>query len=163
MKTLIMGNSSSGKSTLAKNKVAKYGVAHLDLDVLAWLPCDPPERMPIEKSAEKIRTFINQHKSWVIEGCYADLLAFAAKEADELIFMNLSVEDCVANAKNRPWEPHKYESKAAQDANLNMLIEWITQYPLRVDVCSLNSHLNLFENFSGSKHCYIENLKVDKK
>lgn len=35
---LIVGNSGSGKSTLATRLERELGIAHLDLDTLAWLP-----------------------------------------------------------------------------------------------------------------------------
>lgn len=158
MKTIIMGNSSSGKSTLAIKLVTENNLAHLDLDVLAWLPTDPPERQSLAESHEKIKQFISENKSWVIEGCYADLLALIAAEADELIFMDLPIEQCIANAKNRPWEPHKYESKAAQDANLKMLINWVEEFPIRDDACSLGAHESLFVSFKGIKNRHTKNL-----
>ena len=37
--------------------------------------------------------------------------------------MNLPIGACIANAKQRSWEPHKYASKEAQDANLELLME----------------------------------------
>ena len=153
-----MGNSSSGKSTLAKKLVTENNSAHLDLDVLAWLPTEPPERQSLVISKEKIKQFISENKSWVIEGCYADLLVLVAAEADELIFMDLPVDQCIANANNRPWEPHKYENKAAQDANLEMLTHWIKQYPVRDDVCSLGAHESLFASFKGTKNRHTKNL-----
>ncbi|MGB5519594.1 MAG: shikimate kinase, partial [Gammaproteobacteria bacterium] len=45
-KILIFGNRGSGKSTLAKKLVKVEGVAHLDLDSLAWLPETLPQRAP---------------------------------------------------------------------------------------------------------------------
>lgn len=89
--------------------------------------------------------------SWVIEGCYADLIEFVTASATEMIFLNPSTDDCVANARRRPWEPHKYPSKEAQDTNLEMLIGWIRAYPDRDDPCSLKSHLALYERFGGRK------------
>jgi len=118
-KILVFGNSGSGKSTFSKQLARELGLAHLDLDVLAWLSTSPPKRMPIEKSKEKINDFIAEHDSWVVEGCYTDLLELLKHEASEVVFMDLTVEQCIANAKSRPWEPHKYASKEAQDANLN--------------------------------------------
>lgn len=91
-KILIFGNSGSGKSTLAKQLSAKEGLAHLDLDVLAWLPVSPPERMAIEESKLKIDAFISAHKGWVVEGCYTDLLELLAHDASEIIFMDPSVK-----------------------------------------------------------------------
>lgn len=150
-KILIFGNSGSGKSTLAARIAAEEGFAHLDLDRLAWLPAEPPERLPISESQKKIHEFIAANKGWVIEGCYSDLLALAVPMANEAIFMNLGIDQCVANAKNRPWEPHKYESKEAQDANLEMLINWIKDYRQRNDLFSYSAHLRLYEEFAGKK------------
>lgn len=145
-----MGNSGSGKSTLASD-LSREGAAHLDLDTLAWLPTTPPQRAPLAEAVAKIEAFIGAHASWVIEGCYTDLLSAAAAHADRLVFLNPGVEVCIANAKARPWEPHKYDSKAAQDANLAMLIEWIRAYETRDDEFSLAAHRRLFDGFGGDK------------
>jgi hypothetical protein len=101
--------------------------------------------------------FMASHMGWVIEGCYSDLLELTAVEADEIIFLNLDVEQCVANARKRPWEPHKYPSKEAQDANLDMLIDWIRQYESRKDEFSYQAHKDLFEKYRGKKSMYTEN------
>ena len=156
-KIVIFGNSGSGKSTLAKQLSTRESLAHLDLDTLAWLPQSPPERAPIAESRTRIQTFIDANTSWVIEGCYADLLAVAIENANEIVFMNLPVELCVANARHRPWEPHKYASKAAQDANLDMLLDWIAQYPTRKDEFSETAHQKLYAAFSGTKHMRTTN------
>ena len=148
---VVFGNSGSGKTTLAKLLSQSNELAHFDLDSIAWLPTDPPERRPLKDSAAQINEFIASNDGWVIEGCYADLIEIALPRASEMIFLNLSVDDCIANARNRPWEPHKYPSKEAQDGNLQMLIDWISAYPDRDDVCSLRAHLALYEQFQGTK------------
>ena len=150
-KVLIFGNSGSGKSTLAKNISADQHAAHLDLDTIAWQTKALPTRTPIYESKTKIDSFIEANSHWVIEGCYADLLALAIDRADKVIFLDLPVEDCIANAKSRPWEAHKYDSKAAQDANLAMLVDWISQYPTRNDTFSRQAHLQLYKSFFGEK------------
>jgi len=129
----------------------------LDMDSLAWLPSDPPERAPLLASKEKIDEFVNANNEWVIEGCYTDLLALLSPQASEIIFMNLSLDQCIENATNRPWEPHKYSSKEDQDNNLSMLIEWISQYQERDDVFSFHSHFEFYENFSGLKSMRTKN------
>jgi adenylate kinase family enzyme len=149
-KVIIFGNSGSGKSTLAA-ELRGEGLAHLDLDVLAWLPVEPPERRPLEQAFADIQKFIGDNPAWVIEGCYSDLLALVKPFASEAIFMNLPVALCQENARNRPWEPHKYESKAAQDANLDMLLDWIAGYADRCDALSLRAHSELYDSFQGSK------------
>ncbi|WP_440906513.1 AAA family ATPase (plasmid) [Catenovulum sp. SX2] len=155
---IIFGNSGSGKSTLAKHLANTQGLAHLDLDTIAWLATTPPQRMPIERSTEVIDTFLSQNTNWVIEGCYADLLEYVMPKANKLIFLNLPVADCITNAKNRPWEPHKYPNKQAQDNNLAMLIEWIKQYPNRDDTFSLAAHKKLYQAFAGAKEMRTENV-----
>ena len=161
-RVLIFGNSGSGKSTLARSLSESKDIAHFDLDSIAWLPTNPPERTPIGASTVKIDQFLSNNNNWVIEGCYADLIELAIKEATMVIFLNLSVEDCIANAKARPWEPHKYDSKEAQDANLEMLIAWISAYPDRDDVCSLNAHQQTFGRFSGSKTMISQRSEISQ-
>ena len=60
-KILLFGNSSSGKSTLAKKLCADGELAHLDLDTLAWLPRSPPQRAPLDISSDKIQTFTSEN------------------------------------------------------------------------------------------------------
>ena len=93
----------------------------------------------------------------MIEGCYSDLLAHTLTKCSEIVFMNLPITLCIENARNRPWEPHKYESKAPQDANLTMLIDWIAQYEQRNDTFSNSAHQQLFDEFVGKKTQYISN------
>lgn len=150
-KVLITGNSGSGKSTLANYLASSEGIAYLDLDTVAWLPQLPPKRMPLDESMGLITDFVDQHEGWVIEGCYADLLELLEEDANELIFLNLPIEACVENAQARPFEPHKYSSKASQDRNLEMLTQWISDYASRQDECSLSAHQAFFQRFGGKK------------
>ena len=150
-KNYYFGNSGSGKSTLAKEYSEQYSLPHLDLDSLAWKDSSPPVRRSLEDSFRDINQFVKQHDSWVIEGCYSDLLSFITQHSSQIIFINPGVDTCIENCKNRPWEPHKYESKQAQDDNLNMLIKWIKQYDQREDEFSLYAHRKLFDQFNGNK------------
>ncbi len=150
-KLVIFGNSGSGKSTLAREYSVRAGLVHFDLDSVAWQAEPPPTRKPLALSWQEIRAFMQQNERWVIEGCYADLLEQVLPHANKIIFLNLPVEACVANARKRPWEPHKYPSKEQQDANLDMLIDWIRQYEERTDTFSKRAHVALFEGFQGQK------------
>lgn len=156
-KILIFGNSGSGKSTLARKLKDTENLAHLDLDELAWQKTTPPQRAPLTESQSAIEKFTQDNESWVIEGCYADLLELLLTDANEMIYLNLPVEDCIENAKQRPWEPHKYESKQAQDANLDMLLDWIRDYESRRDVFSRSAHESLYESFGGKKQMHTTN------
>lgn len=163
-KIIIFGNSGSGKSTLANKLAIEKGLAHLDLDTLAWLPTLPPKRKSLLDSTLEIDAFTQQHESWVIEGCYSDLLEQLTINreggllkdkkkalANEIIFLDLPIETCIIHAKNRPWEPHKYPSKQDQDNNLPMLIDWIKAYETRTDTFSKLAHQKLYNRFMGKK------------
>jgi adenylate kinase family enzyme len=156
-KVVIFGNSSSGKTSLARKICGVDNLCHLDLDSIAWRHGSSPVRKPIEEARREIEEFIKANECWVIEGCYSDLLEIVIPEAGEMIFMKLPVEACIANAKNRPWEPHKYKSKKAQDANLSMLIHWISQYTDRRDCFSKASHEALFASYQGKKTIHTSN------
>jgi len=158
---VIFGNSGSGKSTLAKEYVSKYRLIHLDLDTLAWQDTSPPTRRPLTDSANPIEKFIAENTEWVIEGCYADLLSFAIEKASEIIFLNPGIETCIKNCRDRPWEPHKYKTVEEQNQNLDMLRNWVKQYPLRNDEFSLKSHQRLFDEFAGKKKEYSSNNRID--
>lgn len=161
-KVVIFGNSGSGKSTLAKELCDTEVLPHLDLDSIAWKPNSPPERRPIAESRSDINAFTDAKESWVIEGCYADLLKLVIPDSTEIVFLNLPIDTCISNARNRPWEPHKYKSKEAQDENLEMLIGWISQYETRNDTFSRSAHQRLFQGYSGKKTMYTSNARGEK-
>jgi adenylate kinase family enzyme len=148
---VLIGNSGSGKSTLAARLARDHGLRHLDLDTLAWEPGTPPVRRPVESSARDVAAFLDIGDAWVVEGCYADLVMATIPRCQRLLFLNPGVDACVTNARLRPWEPHKYPSKEAQDANLEMLVGWIRDYASRGDVFCLSAHRALFDGFSGDK------------
>jgi len=88
------------------------------------------------------------------------LLGVVIEKTNEIIFLNPGIETCISNCRNRPWEPHKYNTKEEQDKNLEMLLSWIKQYPERNNnECSLSSHQRLFNEFSGKKTEYPSNQR----
>lgn len=149
-----MGNSGSGKSTLARRLVAGESVAVLDLDLVFWQPGVAVER-PSEERIAEVRRFCGEHDSWIIEGCYADLIEASLEWNPELIFLDPGLEACVRNCRRRPHEPHKYRSKEEQDANLEFLIQWVEGYYQRDGVMSYAAHQELFEGYGGVKRKVI--------
>lgn len=140
---------------------AEFKITHLDLDILAWLDAKPPQRKPLADSLEEINFFVQKNQEWVIEGCYADLLEHVIKNANEIVFLNKDIETCISNCKKRPWEQHKYKSQEEQNNNLEMLIDWVKEYPNRTDEFSLKAHKQLFDDFSGKKTEYISNHQTN--
>ncbi|VAX01121.1 hypothetical protein MNBD_GAMMA22-2553 [hydrothermal vent metagenome] len=160
---IIFGNSGSGKSTLSQRYASEFNLTHLDLDILAWKDTDPPSRQNLNLSSARIKLFMAQNENWVIEGGYTDLLNIAIENTTEIIFLNLDVESCIQNCRNRPWESHKYDSIEKQNANLSMLIDWVKQYPERTDVFSHHSHTYLYNTYSGKKNQYYSNICSEVK
>jgi len=162
-RVIIFGNSGSGKSSLAKALANLQGTEHLDLDLIAWEAERPGVRADFEESKRALLRFIEGADGWVIEGCYSSLLKVAAGFCTELIFLNPGVEACVENCKARPWEPHKYPSREAQDANLRMLLDWVREYETRDDEFSLREHRRLFDAHEGKKIEYRSNEEVSRR
>lgn len=146
---VIFGNSGSGKTTMARRLARELMLTHLDLDSLAW--DESGARSSAEASHRLITDFLQSHSSWVIEGCYGDLIEHVLPSATEVRFLNPGVEACVANCLARPWEPEKYPSKEAQDRNLELLLDWVREYETRKDEYSLERHRRIFDGFDGPK------------
>ncbi|MES2150786.1 MAG: shikimate kinase [Pseudomonadota bacterium] len=151
MRVLIFGNSGSGKSWRARNLAAGHGLAHLDLDTIVWVPGEIAVARPKPDVLAELRAFVDTHPAWVAEGAYGDVIEAALPFCDELVFMNPGREKCLANNALRPWEAHKYASKAQQDSMLPMLMEWVESYYQRADACSYSWHRRMFDGFAGNK------------
>jgi len=152
MKVIILGNAGAGKSTLARALRRRQPAVCLSLDDVAFL--DGPERRPLQESIAAVDQFIAAHGSWIIEGCYADILEPVLGQCQELIFLNPGVEACVAHCRARPWEPGKFASREAQDVHLDNLIAWVRTYAARDDEYGLRRHRALFDSFPGRKREY---------
>lgn len=153
MKVAIVGNSGSGKSTLAAAlaRKAPHPVPVLDLDTIVWEPGQVAvPRDPALVSAE-LQQFCAQYPNWIVEGCYGDLIAQLLPLGPELLFVNPGQAQCIANCRNRPWEPHKYANRAEQDAKLEFLLHWVADYYVRDGAMSLAGHRALFDGYSGPK------------
>jgi dihydrofolate reductase/adenylate kinase family enzyme len=156
MKVIILGNAGAGKSTLARTLIARQPAARLSLDEVAFL--GGAERRPLQDSVEAVKRWISEQDSWIIEGCYADILEPVLACADELIFLNPGIEACLAHCRSRPWEPEKFSSRQEQDANLDNLLQWVGSYETRADEYGLSRHRALYESFAGKKRelCHPE-------
>ena len=149
MKTVLLGNAGSGKSTLSRKLLAVEPAARLSLDELAF--SGGPERRSLADSIADAMKFVEANQSWIVEGCYSDIVEPLLQHADTLIFLNPGVEVCVNHCRARPWEPEKFESREAQDSNLENLLAWVREYETRSDEYGLKQHRKLFESFEGHK------------
>lgn len=149
MKVILLGNAGAGKSTLAKRLLQRQQAARLSLDEVAF--GTGAERRPLDESIADVQAFIAKNESWIIEGCYADILEPVLGACEELYFLNPGIETCVAHCMVRPWEPEKFISAEEQNENLQSLIEWVSAYESRDDEYGLKRHRALFDSFAGKK------------
>lgn len=73
MKTILLGNAGSGKSILSRRIFESQSAATLSLDELAF--SKGAERRPLNDSIEDAKRFDNTNEHWIVEGCYADIVA----------------------------------------------------------------------------------------
>jgi ABC-type dipeptide/oligopeptide/nickel transport system ATPase component len=72
MKVILLGNAGAGKSTLSKKLISLQPAARLSLDEVAFE--GSTERRPLQHSIADVKRFIAENESWIIEGCYADII-----------------------------------------------------------------------------------------
>jgi len=154
----IYGNSGSGKSTLTRAIARERGCPTLDLDVVAWEPKTfGVPRREVDAQAE-VQRFCSNHDDWVIEGCYENLIAASLRYTPLLVFLDPGMEQCLANCRGRPWEAHKFRSRAEQDEKLAFLLTWVCDYYSREGPLSLRAHEAMFESYSGPKRRITEQV-----
>jgi adenylate kinase family enzyme len=151
MRVAILGNSGSGKSTLAHWLGQRAAAAILDLDTVAWHPSWVAVARPSELARADVRTFCAAHDDWVVEGCYASLVAVALEFDPVLVLLDPGEAQCIANCRARPFEPHKYASRQEQDERLEFLLAWAREYYTRDGDLSLAAHRASFEGSCGRK------------
>jgi adenylate kinase family enzyme len=149
MKVIILGNAGAGKTTQARTLMASHPAALLSLDEVAFQ--GGTERRPLQDSIDEVMRWIAGKQSWIIEGCYADIIEPLLERCDELVFLNPGVEPCIAHCLSRPWEPDKFASRQEQDAHLNNLLDWVRSYERRADEYGLSRHRQLYDTFAGRK------------
>jgi hypothetical protein len=128
----------------------------LDLDTVAWVPDVIGVRRASGAAQADVTAFCTSHASWVVEGCYADLIVATLRCSPHLLFLDPGVEACLANCKARPWEPHKYKSRADQDQQLAFLLTWVVDYYKRDGDMSHAAYRMLFDSYAGAKQHVIQ-------
>ncbi|WLG45953.1 adenylate kinase [Pseudomonas sp. FP1740] len=143
-RTLIIGNSGSGKSWLAKRLADHLQAPWTDLDLIHWVSDEHSIARPRAEALGMARVAASEER-WVIEGVYGWMVSELVEQATALIWLCLEDEDCVNNIRQR-------EAKRDEDDELLIaLLEWAGSYRTREGSSGFAAHQRLFEGFSGSK------------
>ena len=140
-RTLIIGNSGSGKSWLAQRLAGQLRVPWTDLDRIHWLSDEHSIARPRNEALGMARIAADEER-WLIEGVYGWIASELLSRATALIWLSLGDEDCVANIRRR---------ETQDDERLVALLEWAGSYRKRDDSSGFAAHQRLFEGFTGSK------------
>jgi cytidylate kinase len=143
-RTLIIGNSGSGKSWLAKRLAEHLQVPWIDLDLIHWISDEHSIARPRAEALGMARVAASEER-WVIEGVYDWMVTELVEQATLLIWLCLEDKDCVNNIRLR-------ESKRDDnDELLIALLEWASSYRTREGSSGFAAHQRLFEEFNASK------------
>jgi adenylate kinase family enzyme len=145
-RTIVIGNSGSGKSWLAERVADNLTAPWVDLDLIHW----EPGGYDIARNNEQAIALTRRaaaSDSWVIEGIYGWLVREAESNATALVWLCIEETECVANIRNRGIRRGGHE-----DA-FNALLQWAETYRTRKGSSSYSAHKEIFDNFPGSKSC----------
>lgn len=140
----VVGNGGSRKSWLAERLAERLCLTSVHLDDLYWLPNFAGER-PREERDLLVAVAANGSQ-WVMEGIYGAVLKQVLPRITTLIWLDLSVGECVSNLL------HRGQTGGGTDEQFEELLEYTRGYPLRQNhLNSLDGHQRLFEAYPLQK------------
>jgi adenylate kinase family enzyme len=151
MRTVVIGNSGSGKTWLSQQLAVKRAVPLIHLDDIFWQPggfdlC----REPAEVDAV-VHSHLQQSR-WTVEGVFGGLAVSFLKVADELVWLDAPWHICQARLMARGTESKRHMDREQSDAGLQKLLSWAKAYYVRQGDSSHRGHKHLFSMFGGEKH-----------
>jgi len=142
LRIAIIGNSGSGKSSLAAKAGSGLKLPVYDLDLLHW-HADGRKR---EEAEAKI--LVAEHAAgaaWIIEGVFGWLTEIALPRAKALVWLDLPWAECREGLLQRGAQHGETEGDQAA------LLAWAGDYWTRTSSSSFAGHLQLYETFGGGK------------
>jgi ABC-type dipeptide/oligopeptide/nickel transport system ATPase component len=149
-RTLIIGNSGSGKSWLAQRLAERLQVPWTDLDRLHWL-CDEHSIPRPRADALAMARIAAGQERWVIEGVYGWIARELLPRTTALIWLCVADEVCVDNIRQR---------EAKDDERLIALLEWAGSYRQRDGSSGYTAHRQLFEGFTGGRIQLMDRTEI---
>lgn len=137
-RVFVVGNGGSGKTWLTERLAERLRVPSVHLDNLHWLPNFAGERPRDER--DRLVTEAANGDAWVMEGIYGSVLKQVLPRVTTLIWLDLSVDECVSNLLQRG------QTGGGTDEQFEELLEYTRGYTLRQNhLNSFGGHQRLFE------------------
>jgi adenylate kinase family enzyme len=159
-RTIIIGNSGSGKSWLAKSLSVIHSVPVICLDRLFWLPGGFNRK----RAKEEIQVEIKQKlkgDSWIVEGVFGELAEMFLLRTQSLIFLDMNWKVCRAGLWARGSDSSQQLEPVKAENNFQNLLVWAEEYWTRTDLRSYSGHFRLFSNFTDSKYRFSSHADVE--
>lgn len=134
-RSVIIGNSGSGKSWLGQRLAGHYELPCIDLDTHHWLEGEKREAA----EAGRLTAEAAAADAWVIEGVYGWLAELALPRATALLWLDL------------PWSECRVGLLQRQPQDNADLLQWAEAYWTRQTSSSFAGHARLYESFAGCK------------
>jgi adenylate kinase family enzyme len=148
MKTIIIGNSGSGKTWLARCLASKSETPIVHLDDLFW----EPGGFDKKRSPKQVDRMIDANKrtaSWIVEGVFGELAERYYTHAKLLIWLDIEWEICKTRLLARGSESKRHLGREQSAEGLKRLVDWASRYYDRGDLRSFVGHQALMDNFPG--------------
>lgn len=147
---VIIGNSGSGKTVLARAWSATSGIPVVHLDEIFWLPGGFNRKRPADEVDAMIRMEATKEE-WISEGVFGDLAEKLLPRATHLVWLDLPWEECRNGLLQRGSESSNQLDPVDAEENFRKLLQWAEGYQERTGSCSHAGHRLLYEGFSGAK------------
>ena len=141
-KLVVIGNSGSGKSTVATHVAAATGISAHDLDLIHW---HEDGRKRDETESKMLVGQIASKSSWIIEGVYGWLAEVALSEATSLIWTDLCWSECRHGIIQRGLR------RGMTFKDQDELIVWAEHYWIRSTSSSFAGHQRMYAAFGRAK------------
>ena len=144
LRALVIGNSGSGKSSLADGLGALIHAPVFDLDSIHWKDNGFGAKQNEDVARQKVANLAATER-WVIEGVYGWLAEVVVPRATALIWLDIPWEVCreglLAGGQRR----------GGTEADFSELLKWAEAYWDRQTPTSFEGHRRLFEGFIAAK------------
>ena len=150
MRTVVVGNSGSGKTWLARRLAEKAGSLVVHLDEIFWLPGGFNEK----RDPSEVSRLIDAKKAeteWIVEGVYGNLARQFLPSALTLVWLDLPWSVCKLRLELRGSESKAHMDREQSDQGLRELLHWAEAYHSLQGSSGQAAHLAMFETFQGHR------------